>query len=344
MEQKLWFSSDYMEGAHPEILQRLFETNLAHTVGYGLDEYSEAARQKIAAAIGREEACVRFISGGTQTNMVVISALLKPHEGVIAATTGHVNGHEAGAIEAGEHKVLALPGKGGKLDEKTVRDYVRGFYADENHEHIVHPGMVYVSQPTEYGTLYSVSELEALAAVCKDYGMRFYVDGARLAYALACPENDVTLKDLGRLTDAFYIGGTKCGALYGEALVFPAGKPAPWIDTFIKQRGAMLAKGRIAGIQFDALFTDGLYEKCGKNGIDQAAKIKEALREKGYPLFLDSPTNQIFVVMENEALKRFAERVVYGFWERPDEDHTVIRLATSWATTDEDVAALIALL
>ncbi|MCR4655255.1 MAG: low specificity L-threonine aldolase [Lachnospiraceae bacterium] len=344
MNEKLNFGSDYTKGAHPNIMQRMMETNMMETVGYGSDEISESARNRIREACGNKNAEVEFLMGGTQTNAVMIDALLKSYQGVIAAETGHISAHEAGAIEAGGHKVLVLPQKYGKMSVSDAENYLKDYYNDLNHEHMPMPGMIYLSQPTEYGTLYSKEELSAFREICDKYGLSLYVDGARLAYALACPENDVTLRDLAGLCDAFYIGGTKCGALFGEAVVVPDPEKIPHLFTIIKQHGALLAKGRLLGIQFDELFRDSLYMKIGEPAIKGADIIRNALTEKGYRLCFDSPTNQIFCVMENNALKRFGEKVEYGFWEKHDEDHTVIRLATDWGTTDEDIKALIDIL
>ncbi|MBQ6513459.1 MAG: low specificity L-threonine aldolase [Clostridia bacterium] len=338
---RLFFASDYMEGAHPRILERLMETNLIKTEGYGLDAFSESARAKIRKACGTPEADVFFLVGGTQTNATMIDAMLRPYQGVIASEAGHISTHEAGAIEFGGHKVLTLPHHNGKLSADGIRDCIQGYLQDDNHEHMVMPGMVYISQPTEFGTLYSLEELERISAVCRENGVPLYLDGARLAYALACPENDVSLPDLGRLCDAFYIGGTKCGALFGEAVVIPRHQAIPHLFTIIKQHGALLAKGRIAGIQFDTLFTDGLYEQVGKTAIDAAGRIRRALEEKGYQLAFPSPTNQIFPVLDREKAKALSEKVEMSFWENRDEDHTVFRIATSWATGDDEVNRLI---
>ena len=334
------FESDYTEGAHPQILKRLMETNLEQLSGYGADAYCESAREKIRAACGAPEAQVWFISGGTQTNQLVISSLLRSYEGVIAAETGHVNGHEAGAIEYTGHKVLQLPQLNGKLEAETVRRFLAGFYEDRNHEHMVFPGMVYISHPTEYGTLYSRAELEALHAVCAEYGIPLYMDGARLAYGLMSRETDVPLRQIAELTDVFYIGGTKCGALLGEAVVFPRGDAPAHFLTLIKQHGALLAKGRAMGVQFDVLFTDGLYEQLGRNAIDRAEQMKEVLRKKGCAFFLDSPTNQQFIVLEDARLAELQKKIQVSFWEKPDAEHTVVRLATSWATTEEQIQRL----
>lgn len=341
MSEKLGFVSDYMEGAHPEIIKRLTETNFEKTPGYGLDPYSDSAKEKIKKACNCPDGEVFFLVGGTQTNMIVITSVLKPYQGVIAAETGHINGHEAGAIEAGGHKVLTVPHKLGKLSAADVERVAKGYMDDDNHDHIVMPGMVYISQPTEFGTLYSLAELEAISEVCHKYSLPFYVDGARMAYALASPQNDVTLEDYARLCDVFYIGGTKCGALFGEALVIPKKGLIPHFFTIIKQRGALLAKGRMLGLQFDALFTDGLYEKLGKTAVEYGARIQKALIEAGYPLYLESPTNQVFPILTNEAKKKFEEEVDIAFWEKMDEEHTAVRFCTSWASTEEDTNKVI---
>ena len=341
---RLYFASDYMEGAHPAIMQKLVETNLEKTVGYGLDPYTESAKEKIRTACNALNADIFLLVGGTQTNATVIDALLKSYQGVVAAETGHIATHESGAIEFGGHKVLTLPQKDGKIRAAQIEKMGQDFYDDANYEHMVIHGMVYISQPTEYGTLYSKEELTEISKVCRANHLPLYVDGARLAYALASPENDVTLSDLAELCDAFYIGGTKCGALFGEAVVIPQKGLIPHFFTIIKQHGALLAKGRIAGIQFDELFTDGLYERIGKPAIDAAEQIKEALRKFGYKLALDTPTNQIFCIVSNEVMKKIAQDVEFGFWEKYDETHSVIRFATSWATTMEDTQKLIRLL
>ena len=341
---RLYFASDYMEGAHPAIMQKLVETNLEKTVGYGLDPYTESAKEKIRTACNAPDADIYLLVGGTQTNATVIDALLKSYQGVVAAETGHIATHESGAIEFGGHKVLTLPQKDGKIRAAQIEKMVKDFYDDANYEHMVIHGMVYISQPTEYGTLYSKEELIEISKVCRANHLPLYVDGARLAYALASPENDVTLSDLAELCDAFYIGGTKCGALFGEAVVIPQKGLIPHFFTIIKQHGALLAKGRIAGIQFDELFTDRLYERIGKPAIDAAEQIKEALKKFGYKLALDTPTNQIFCIVSNEVMKKIAQDVEFGFWEKYDETHSVIRFATSWATTMEDTQKLIRLL
>ena len=343
-EKKPSFASDYMEGAHPLILQRLLETNLEKTAGYGLDEYSGSARDKIRAACRTPEAEVFFLAGGTQTNAVIIDALLRPWQGVISARSGHVSVHEAGAIEFGGHKVLALPHRDGKLAAETVRNCMEEYLQDANRDHMVMPGMVYLSHPTEYGTLYSLEELREISGVCREYRIPLYLDGARLAYALACPENDITMPDLGALCDAFYIGGTKCGTLFGEAAVIPEPKLVPHLFTMIKQHGALLAKGRIAGLQFDVLFTDGLYERIGLPAIEAAGRIREALLARGYQLTPFSPTNQIFILLDKAQAAALSEKVEMSFIEQTEDGKIIMRIVTSWATKPEDVDRLIACL
>ncbi len=343
MSELLSFGSDYMEGAHPEILQRLIETNMEQTAGYGLDEYSEAAREKIRRACRAPHAEIHFLSGGTQVNRTVISASLRPYEGVIAADTGHISVHEAGAIECGGHKVLALPHTDGKLTARAIEKCLRSFHEDANRDHMVRPGMVYISHPTEYGTLYTMDELEIISAICRTNRIPLFLDGARLAYALGCPVSELTLPAIARLCDAFYIGGTKCGALFGEAVVFPKPGIVPHFFTIVKQSGALLAKGRVLGIQFDTLFTDGLYERGGAHATLMADRIRAALTEKGYQLAVDSPTNQIFLALNAEQYAHLSAHVAMGFWEKQG-DVTVMRIATSWATQEADVERLIALL
>lgn len=336
----LHFECDYTRGAHPQIIERLAETNLLSTPGYGEDEFCEAAREKIRSAIGKPDAAVYFLVGGTQTNATVIAHLLRPIEGVISADTGHINGHEGGAIESSGHKVISLKGENGKLSAKSVRNYLEGYYADEAWQHIARPGMVYISFPTEYGTVYSKSELEKLSEVCRDYGLRFFIDGARMGYGLAAEGGDVELSDIARLADVFYIGGTKVGALFGEAVVFPDPELGRDFFTISKQHGAVLAKGRLLGIQFDTLFTDGLYFRISQNAVQTASMLKKALREKNYEFYIDSPTNQVFVVLENSRLEELAEKAVFSRWEPYGETKTVIRLCTDWATTKEEIEEL----
>lgn len=334
------FESDYIAGAHPQVLRRLAETNLESLSGYGSDPYCESARQKIKEACGCKRAQVEFLVGGTQANSTIISTMLRDYEGVVAAGTGHISTHEAGAIEYGGHKVLALPHTDGKLAASELDRFLRDFFADANHEHMVFPGMVYISHPTEYGTLYTKGELAALAEICRSYRIPLFLDGARLGYGLMSRKSDLTLPELARLVDVFYIGGTKVGALCGEAVVFTRQNMPAHFMTMVKQRGALLAKGRLLGVQFDALFTDGLYFEISRHAIDMAERLKQIVRESGIPFYLESPTNQQFLILENERIKRLKEQVAFSFWEKYDEEHTVVRFATSWSTTEEDLREL----
>ena len=340
----LHFENDYVEGAHEAILQRLVETNREQLPGYGADWYCASAKEKIRTACCCPDADIYFLAGGTQTNRTVIGAMLPPYGGVLAADTGHINSHEAGAVESTGHKVLALPQTLGKLSADTVREYLEAFYGDENRDHLVFPGMVYISHPTEYGTLYTKAELSTLSAVCRAYHLPLYLDGARLGYGLAAPDNDVSLADIADCCDVFYIGGTKVGALCGEAVVFSKQPAPPHFLTIIKQQGALLAKGRLLGIQFDTLFTDELYLQLGRHAIEMAQQLKDAFRQKGYVFYLDAPTNQIFVILEDATLRQLQTQVGFSFWEKADATHTVVRFATSWATREADVQALISLL
>lgn len=340
----LSFESDYTEGAHARILERLLETNYEQLPGYGKDKYCDIAKEKIKNAIGHPDAEVFLIAGGTQTNMIVIDTMLAAYEGVLCAETGHIHGHEAGAVEYTGHKVLTLPQKDGKLNAADAENYLQTFFADENRDHMVQPAMIYISHPTEYGTLYTLGELKALRGVCDKYGQKLFLDGARLGYGLTSEGTDVTLQDVAALCDVFYIGGTKVGALCGEAVVFPKGDAPAHFFTSIKQHGALLAKGRLLGVQFDTLFTDGLYFEIAKNAIDKANRMRDAFASKGYTFHIPTTTNQIFVVLENEKMRSLREHVRFGFWEKYDDTHTVVRFASSWATTDEQVDRLIALL
>ena len=338
--KKLSFASDYMEGAHPAVMKRLMETNLLKTPGYGTDDFSESAREKIRRACQVPEADVFFLVGGTQANATVIDAILSSYQGVVAADSGHISLHEAGAIETGGHKVLTLPGHCGKIKAEELKEMLAVYWADENREHMVMPGMVYISQPTEYGTLYSLEELSAISKICREYKIPLYLDGARMAYGLACPDNDVFLPDIARLCDAFYIGGTKCGALFGEAVVFPQKDYIPHIFSIIKQHGALLAKGRIAGIQFDTLFDGDLYRRMGKNAIIMADRIRKTLQEKQYEMVFGSPTNQIFIKLSEEDYQKLSSSVEMSFWEKTEDGRIIVRLATSWATTEDETERL----
>lgn len=333
------FENDYIQGAHPEVLKRLTETNLEPLSGYGTDPYCESAREKIRRECGCPEAEIHFLVGGTQTNAVVIDAMLKGFEGVAAADTGHVAVHEAGAVEYTGHKVLTIPHHSGKIDPGELKEYLEGFYQDANHEHMVFPGMVYLSHPTELGTLYSRKELEEISQICREYEIPLFLDGARLGYGLMSSDTDVTLQDVAQLCDVFYIGGTKVGALCGEAVVFPEKVPRHFL-TSVKQHGALLAKGRLLGIQFDTLFTDNLYFDISRHAIERAEELKRVLQEKGCTFAWESPTNQQFVILEDSTVRRLKEHVVFSFWEKADETHTVVRFVTSWATRKEEIEEL----
>lgn len=340
----LHFDTDYMEGAHPEVMRRLLETNLEQTVGYGSDKYTKQAVELIRKACDCSQAAVYFLVGGTQTNATVIDGLLARHEGVLAAETAHINVHESGAIEASGHKVLVLPKHNGKVEASEVEAYIDNFYRDETYEHMVAPGMVYISHPTEYGTLYTLDELTRLSAVCRKAQIPLYMDGARLGYGLAAEGTDVTLQDIARLCDVFYIGGTKVGALFGEAVVVPDAGRLPHFFPLIKQHGALLAKGRLLGVQFGTLFTDGLYQRIAAHAVKLAMKLKVAFVEKGYKLHIDSPTNQQFVCLPNEVIDRLSNDATFELWGPRGEKQTVVRFVASWATREEDVDKLIELL
>lgn len=332
--------SDYNNGLHPLILQKLIVTNKEKLSGYGFDKYSNLAKEKIKKWIGKENAVVELLVGGTQTNMIVISTMLKDYEGVIAANTGHISLHEAGAIEYTGHKVIELDSENGKLLISALEKYVEDFYKDENHDHMVFPGMVYLSYPTEYGTLYTKEELIKISSICKKHQMILYIDGARLGYGLASLECDLKIEDIASLCDVFYIGGTKVGALCGEAVVFTKNNRPRNFLTSIKRRGALLAKGRLLGAQFDALFTDGLYLKISRHAIDMAMQLKKIIKKYNVPFYIDSPTNQQFIIVNNKQLDLLKKEVGYSFWETLNNDKTVIRLVTSWDTTNEDLEKL----
>ena len=337
--------NDYSEGAHPRILKRLADVNLEQNTSYCTDSYCVSAAEKIRQACTCPKADVFFLVGGTQTNQVVIDTVLSPYEGVVAASTGHISCHEAGAIEFTGHKVLNLPQHEGKILSSELRELVGHFWQDDNHEHMVFPGMVYISHPTEYGTLYSRQELESIAQICHEFKMSLYLDGARLAYGLTAPGTDVTLSDIARLCDVFYIGGTKCGAFFGEAVVFTKHNMPSHFLTRVKQHGALLAKGHMLGIQFDTLFTDNLYYEIGAHAIRLAQVLQQGLRDAGLQLFINSPTNQQFVELPDTVIQKLEGRgVVYSFWEKTSPDKTVIRFVTSWATKEETVQELIRIL
>ncbi len=336
----IYFNSDYLEGAHSAIMERMMETNMMQTVGYSCDEICDSARAKVRAACNAPEADVHFLVGGTQTNTTVIAALLRPWQGVVSAVSGHINCHETGAIESTGHKVIALPTPDGKLTAKQVKDYVEWQKNDESEEHIVQPGMVYISHPTETGMLYSKAELTEIFHTCREYGLPLYIDGARLGYGLTADGNDLSLPEIARLCDVFYIGGTKVGALFGEAVVIMNEKYKKDFRFMIKQRGGMLAKGRLLGIQFDTLFTDDLYTKIARNANDMAYQIRDIFVSNGYPLLFDSPTNQQYPIISDEELAILGKNFGYEYWERVDETHSGVRFCGSWATTQEQVDAL----
>ena len=336
------FNCDYLEGAHPRILEKLVETNFVQTPGYGEDEYCERAREIIKKKCGTPDAYVQFLVGGTQTNLTVIASILRPYQGVISAVTGHINVHETGAIEATGHKVLALPTENGKLTAAQVQEYYDAHWSDESHEHIVQPGMVYISHPTENGTLYTKEELKALYETCKKLELPVFLDGARLGYGLMSEGSDLTWEDIAAYTDVFYIGGTKVGALFGEAVVITNPALTKDFRYMIKQRGGMLAKGRLLGIQFITLLEDGLYEEIAGKAVKQAMRLKEAFLEKGYPLLYDSYTNQQYPIMSNSQLDQLREKYSFEMWTKLDEEYSAVRFCTSWATKDEDVEMLIA--
>lgn len=339
----IYFNCDYMAGAHPEVLRALTETNLDKSIGYGFDSFTSDARTVILNSCGLDEGDVFFLLGGTQTNKTVIDRLLSRNDGVVCCESGHINVHEAGAIEADGHKVLALPGYNGKLEAVALKRYLIDFYSDETNEHMVRPGMVYISHPTEFGTLYTRDELENLSGVCRKYKMPLFIDGARMAYGLAAEGTDVTLHDIATIADVFYIGGTKCGALFGEAVVTRHKHLLPRFMSLMKLHGALLAKGRLLGVQFTALFKDNLYLRIGEHADRLASILKEGMRERGYRIFIDSPTNQQFFVLPNNLIDRLSEQVGFELWGTRGEYESTVRFVTDWSTTEEDVDSLLRL-
>ena len=335
------FNCDYHEGAHPRIMQALMDTNMVQTVGYGEDEYCEEARAKIKEVCKCEDAAVHFLVGGTQANMTVIASILRPHQAVLCVKEGHINVHETGAIEATGHKVMAIEGKDGKLTADQVREAHNLHWGDGAHEHITQPKLVYISNPTELGTLYSKAELEALREACDECNMYLFLDGARLGYGLMSEANDMTMEDVAKNCDVFYIGGTKVGALFGEAVVITNKALQEDFRYIIKQKGGMLAKGRLLGIQFLELFKDGLYFEISAHAMRLAKLLKEGLEEAGYKFYADSPTNQLFVIVSNEKLKEIGEKYSYEYQMPYDETSSVVRFCTSWATKEENVLALL---
>lgn len=338
----IMFQNDYVEGAHPAVLQKLIDTNMEQSVGYGEDPYCEEAKARIRKAVGREDVDIHFLVGGTQTNLTVIDAALRPYQGALCAQTGHINVHETGAVEACGHKVLALPGKDGKITATQVKEAHDSHWADGAHEHMVQPKLVYISHPTELGTLYTKQELTDLRKVCDECGLYLFLDGARLAYGLAAEGTDVTLSDIAALTDAFYIGGTKVGALFGECVVISHPALKEDFRYLIKQKGGMLAKGRLLGLQFLAMFENDLYMEMGRHADRLAMKLKKELQEKGYRFYMDSITNQQFVIVEDTKLQELEKEFLFNHETRYDADHTVIRICTSWATKEEHIEKLLA--
>lgn len=340
-----YFNSDYMAGAHPDVMERLVRTNHLHTVGYGEDEFCRNARRLIleeCGLSGRGE--VYFMVGGTQTNAVVIDRLLGRNDGVIAADTSHIDVHEAGAIELSGHKILTLPGENGKLKASDIDRYIERFYNDDTYPHMVRPAMVYISFPTELGTIYSKDELTRIYDICRKRDIPLYIDGARLAYGLAAANGDLTLCDIASLSDCFYIGGTKCGALFGEAVVTSRSDLFQRFFSLMKMHGALLAKGRLLGIQFETLFNDGLYYRIGLEAVNLARRLKDIFISYGFKTFIDSPTNQQFFILPNEIVKRMKDEISFELWGPPGEKESAIRMVTGWSTTESDILAVDSLL
>ena len=335
------FQCDYNEGAHPRILERIMQTNYEQTVGYGEDHYCDMARKLICKACGKPDADVHFLVGGTQANATVISSILRPHQGVLCVRSGHINVHETGAIEHSGHKVLALDGADGLLSAESVRLAVLEHLAEDGPEHTVQPGMVYISFSSEVGTVYSLDQLEALSSVCREYGLPLFIDGARMGYGLASEGCDVTLEDIARLADVFYIGGTKQGALFGEAVVITNDALKKDFRYMIKLNGGMLAKGRLLGIQFLTLFEDGLYMELAHHAVKQAMRIRDAFAAKGYDFLVTSPSNQQFPILPNDVMERLSVDFMFSVWKKIDDNHTAVRFCTSWATKHESVDLLI---
>lgn len=337
----IYFNCDYTEGAHPRILEKLMETNFDQTIGYGMDEHCQKAKEYIKAACKNENADVHFLVGGTQTNVTVIDAALRAYQGAVCAETGHINVHETGALEACGHKCITIPSSDGKIYEPEVRELLSTHFANGGDEHMVQPKLVYISNPTEYGTIYSKTELKGLYDLCKEFGAYLFLDGARLGYGLMCKENDLTLADIAKYTDVFYIGGTKVGALFGEAVVITNNELKPDFRYNIKQHGGMLAKGRLLGIQFETLFEDGLYFDIAGHAMNMAEKIREKMVELGAEFTVASPTNQIFVSLPNDVIEELSKKYVLEPWGKVDDTHTSMRICTSWATKEENVDALL---
>lgn len=338
----IYFNNDYSEGCHEKVLQALNATNMEQTMGYGEDAYCAAAAAKIRAKCGREDIAVHFLVGGTQANLTVIDAALRPHQGALGADTAHIHVHETGAVEATGHKVLWVPHHQGKITAQQVRQTVREHYASSSFEHTVQPKLVYISQPTELGTLYTLRELEDLSAACRELGLYLFVDGARLGYGLSARGNDVTMQDLARLCDVFYIGGTKVGALFGEAVVICHPALQEDFRYLIKQHGGMLAKGRLLGVQFGVLMDNDLYEQIAAQADRLADRLRAALHALDVPFLVESTTNQLFPILPDTVLEELAKSYVFSEQERVDEAHRAVRFCTSWATRPENVEQLCA--
>ena len=340
----IYFDSDYMAGAHPKVMERLLETNHLSTIGYGCDEYTKHAAELIRNACGQPNARVYFLVGGTQTNATVIDGLLSRHQGVVAAESAHINVHEAGAIEATGHKILTLPQYEGKVLASDLKEYIDNFYSDDTYEHMVAPGMLYISFPTEYGTTYSYEELTKLSEICHNANIPLYIDGARLAYGLAAKGNNVTLKDIAQLSDVFYIGGTKVGALFGEAVVITNPTLLKNFFPLIKQHGALLAKGRLLGVQFETLFENNLHEEIGLQTVEKALRIRNLFSSKGYKIVVDSTTNQQFIRLPNQIIDKLKENISFELWGPRGKTETVVRFVTGWATSHTDIDTLASIL
>ena len=336
----IYFGTDYMAGAHPEVMAALNETNLLHTPGYGNDKFSEEARQLILKECDIVDGEVFFLVGGTQTNAAVIDRLLGRNDGVIACDTAHISVHEAGAIEMTGHKVIEIPNHSGKLDAHEIDDYLSSYYADETYPHIVRPAMVYISFPTEFGTVYSADELKRLHEICSKWDIPLYIDGARMAYGLAAEGNRLSLKEIASYSDVFYIGGTKSGALFGEAVVTRKPELFKRFFSLMKGHGAVLAKGRLLGVQFKALFENGLYYRIGRNAVRLALLLKNGFISRGFKIFMDSPTNQQFIYLPNEIMEELRQQVCFELWGPKGEKESVVRFVTDWTTTEDDISKL----
>lgn len=337
----IYLECDYMVGGHPEVMARLNETNMIHTSGYGNDEFTEEACKTVLEACGLDDGAVYFFAGGTQTNMVVLDRLLDKNDGVIAAETAHINVHEAGAIEACGHKILCVPSSDGKLSAESIRKYMKDFYGDDTNVYMVRPAAVYITFSTELGTIYKKKELEEIADVCHEYNIPLYIDGARMAYGIAASNGDVTLNDIARIADVFYIGGTKCGALFGEAVVTGNKNLLPRFDSLMKLRGATLAKGRLVAIQFETLLKDGLYHEIGEHAVEMAKMLKSGFLAKGYKTFIDSPSNQQFFILPNQVIDLLSKECRFELWGPKCEKESNVRFVTDWTTSKEDIEHLI---